>query len=210
LTNRFTTILKIAQNGERQEQEFAIILYAPAEISVSLDDIRRRYDPGFALKIPPHITIKRPASLGNPDNLAKLLATLSQKMENVAASTRLFEVELEGYSIFHKQDSNVVFLKIKNEEPLIELHKKIIHALSEVFPNGHADSLEYDNYHPHLTIGNKLSDIELAVMKHELDSGNYQLNFNFTAHEIGLLAQPPVWDGGHFIWDTIASFTFAG
>jgi hypothetical protein len=46
-------------------------------------------------------------------------------------------------------------------------------------------------------------------MKHELDSGNFQLNFKFMAHEIGLLAQSPVWNNSNFNWDTIASFNFA-
>jgi 2'-5' RNA ligase len=209
LPAKFTSIFNIIQAGSEQEQQFAIILFAPPEVSNALDNIRKRYDPAFNAGIPPHITLKRPAPLGGDGftNLTLRLVELGRIVEQAASAMPLFEVELIGYDCFLKPDCNVVFLKIKDENPLCQLHMRLIEGLSGLLPDGGADNLEKGKYHPHLTIGNKLSDLELQVMQYEMASGRYPLNFRFTARDIGLLAQVPD-QQGQLAWQTISHYAF--
>ncbi len=206
MATKFTGILQIVQPEIGRERDFAIILYAPPEISMALDDIRRRYDPAFKANIPPHITVKRPAPLGAPENLDRL----PQLLQEVTQNLRPFQVNLSGYDVFHKAECNVVFLKAVDETPLCNLHLEVIQALTHLYPNGSADALENDKYHPHLTIGNKLTNIELTVMEHELQSGSFRLNFEFIATEIGLMIQKPGEKPSELIWETVGHYKFGG
>lgn len=206
MATKFTGILQIVQPEIGRERDFAIILYAPPEISMALDDIRRRYDPAFKANIPPHITVKRPTPLGTPENLDKL----PHLLQEVTQTLRPFDVHLNGYDVFPKAECNVVFLKALDEAPLRHLHQQVIQNLSKIYPNGNADALENDKYHPHLTIGNKLTNLELPVMEHELQSGKFQLNFEFVATEIGLMVEKPGEKPSELIWETIGHYKFGG
>jgi len=168
-------------------QHFALLTYPPLEVATFMDDIRRRYDPAFKEGIAPHITIKRPAILPDTSLLPVVSAALKTAMARLVPSP----VDLDGYNIFRKPGRNVVFLKIRDEQPFCQLHHTILKALGEVLPEGGADQFEGEAYHPHLTIGNALDDLELAVLEHELSSGQYRLNFSFELAEIVLLHQPP-------------------
>jgi len=207
LTSSFTGTLGSLRANNEQEAQFAVILYAPTEVSTALDYVRFRYDPSFKMKIPPHITLKRPASIGNPPNLPAHFHAVCRSIEEITPAIQPFTVELSGYDVFRKPDCNVVFLKIADSSPLWSLHQKLLDALSHFYIGGAADSLEGEKYHPHLTIGNKLSDIELTVLQHELDTGSYKLDFRFTAEEMGLLAQLPNTDG-RLEWRTISHIKF--
>ncbi len=196
---QFTRILETLRPEAAPQQEYAIILDAPPEISEALDDVRRRYDPGFKAKVPPHITVKRPAVLADPARLEEV----RKAMRAVAASLPPIPVALKGFGSFKAPGRNVVFLKVENEAPLCQLHQRVAAALSEVFGNEQADHFENGNYHPHLTIGNELSEIDLAVLEHELLSGGYRLDFDFTITQFTLY----VHDTGK-PWESIESFSF--
>ncbi len=164
-----------------------MVLNAPSEISHSLDDVRSRYDPAFKSGIPPHITIKRPAVFGkNVDTSA-----LQQAIQQATGDFRAFQVKLEGYGVFRRLENNVLFLKVQDEQPFYELHHRVLRALAQLYPEGIADQFEAEKYHPHLTIGNNLSEIDLAVLEHELTSGGYQLDFSFEINEVTLFVLEP-------------------
>ena len=175
---QFTGILNPAwlTAEQTEEQDFALIVNAPSEIAQALDDVRRRYDPAFKVGIPPHITIKRPAPLGGADKLAQLQAVLREGLTGAGEVS----VQLRGYGIFKNPGTSVVFVKVQDEQPLLDLHQRSLTALSQIYPNGQADHFEGEKYHPHLTIGNELSELDLAVLEHELATGGYQLDFAFT------------------------------
>lgn len=201
MSHNFTEIFKAIRYPSRGETQhyFALVTYAPPEVSEAVDDIRRRYDPAFKDDIAPHITIKRPAILNEPELLSGMSAAVKQAMQNI----RPFQVDLEGYNIFRKTDNNVVFLKVRDENPFCQLHMQMIEALETVLPGAGLDQYEGIAFHPHLTIGNALGDLELAVMEYELGSGNYRLNFSFELTEIAMLSQPPGQP-----WQTIDTFSF--
>ncbi len=189
MNENFTQIFQAVRSpAEGQPQHFfAIIAYAPPEISAAVDDIRSRYDPAFKDGIPPHITIKRPAILTNPALLSAMSGAIRVGLQHLQP----FQVELDGYGVFRHPGRNVVFIKVRDERSFCELHTSVAAALSSVLADPGLDQYENSAYHPHLTIGNALSDLELAVMEHELSGGSYRLNFSFTLSEIALFSQPP-------------------
>lgn len=213
MRDRFTGIFQAIRPPEQPEQVFALVTHAPHEISQALDDIRRRYDPAYKAGIEPHVTIKRPTVLGEAKRLDAIVAELGKTTTEI----RPFPVVLDGYGTFKKTNANVVFLKVQNEEPFCDMHQRIISALdrayapAEVPPvvangvtaNTTADHFEGQAYHPHLTIGNALNDLELAVMEHELQTGNYRLHFAFWVTEVVLMTQ-----SGGKPWETVSTFTF--
>jgi 2'-5' RNA ligase len=196
---QFTRILETIRPEATPQQEYAIILNAPPEISEALDDVRRRYDPAFKVKVPPHITVKRPTVLAEPARLEKV----REALRGVAASLPPVPIALKGFGKFNSPGRNVVFLKVEDERPLFQLHERVSAALREVFGAEQADHFENGNYHPHLTIGNELSEIDLAVLEHELVTSGYRLDFDFTISQFSLY----VHDTGK-PWETIETFTF--
>lgn len=201
MNSTFTGIFEAVRSpgSEQQKHYFALVVYAPPEVSEGLDDIRRRYDPAFKDKIPPHITIKRPAVLENP----ALLPAMSGAVKDACREIAPFRVELDGYNVFRRPGRNVVFLKVKDEQPFCNLHMTVVKALDSVLPGAALDQFEGSVYHPHLTIGNALDDLELSVMEYELGNNNYRLNFSYTLSEIALLSQPPGKP-----WETTGVFEF--
>jgi len=201
LRDRFTGIFQAVRPQAAVEQVYALLTYAPPAVLVALDDIRRRYDPAFKDGIKPHITIKRPTLLGQPQNLDAMVRELSQ----VALQLKPFEVVLDGYNTFTKPDTNVAFLKVVDETAFCSLHTQVIEALVRVYHTSVADRFEGEAYHPHLTIGNNLSDLELAVMQHELHQGHVGLHFTFWITSFTLMTQ-----AAGQIWQTVATFNLAG
>lgn len=201
MSDNFTEIFRaIRYPAKGQPQHyFALVTYAPPQVSEAVDDIRRRYDPAFKDDIAPHITIKRPAVLNEPELLVGMSAAVGKAMQNV----RPFQVDLVGYDVFRKKDNNVVFLKVAQEDPFCALHMTMADALETVLQGAGLDQYEGIAFHPHLTIGNALGDLELAVMEYELGTGNYTLNFSYNVTEIAMLSQPPGQP-----WQTLNTFTF--
>ncbi len=198
MTDRSTGFFSPYPIPEKENSHFfALVLYAPPEVSKEVDDIRRRYDPAIKEGIPTHLTIKRPAIL--PES--QFLPLIDEEIKTVCKEISPFQVNLDGYSLFKKPGRNVVYLKVRDEKPLDQLHLKMLEALGKVIPGAGADQYEGQGFHPHLTIGNFLSDLELAVMEYELGKGDYRLNFSFEISKITLLDQPP---GG--LWKTVNSY----
>ncbi len=184
---QFTTILEVIRGDERPEQDFALVLNAPPEVAQGIDDVRRRYDPAFKENILPHITVKRPAPLGGMEKVPQVRFVLREALQSFPA----LSVQLQGYGIFRSPNRNVAFLKVADEKPFCELHSRVLEGLGRLYPGGLADRYEGENYHPHLTIGNELSDLDLAVLEHELSSGLFQLDFNFRLDQVALFVHQP-------------------
>ncbi len=184
LGEQFTTIFEVIRPEIRPEQNFALVLNAPPEVAYALDDVRRRYDPAYKLGIAPHITVKRPARLNEIRDIELLRQVLGEVIHDLPS----ISVQLRGYGVFRRPDANVLFLKVENEAPFYELHMRVLAGLSRIYPNGQADHFESDSYHPHLTIGNQLSDFDLVVLEHELTSSDFPLDFSFTLDHLSFLA----------------------
>lgn len=200
LGDQFTSLIEAFRPVTHLDQNFALVLNAPAEVAAEIDDIRRRYDPAFHMGIAPHITVKRPATLGDMADVE----TMRHALREVTQSFAPIKVQLQGYDTFKSPGSNVLFLKVLDEKPFCELHLRVLQALSQLYPNGHADQYEDTRYHPHVTIGNKLSELDLVVLEHELASGDYRLDFSFTLEHLSLLVHE-----SNRPWEVVENFSFS-
>jgi 2'-5' RNA ligase len=199
---QFTDFFKGADvTTPTQSDYFALMLDMPPHVTAALEDIRQRYDPAHRIGYLPHITVKRPAALPNRENLPLMRAYL----RNAALKLPPIHIQLSGYDIFRSPNRNVVYLKVADEAPFIRLHKAMVEALANVLPGGAADQFENDAYHPHLTIGNELSDLDLAVLQHELESGKQAFNFSFELDSVVLYVGKPGQK-----WPAIEVFHFGG
>jgi 2'-5' RNA ligase len=199
--DNFTGIFQAIPSKTQVENIFALLTYAPPEVSHALDDIRRRYDPAFKEGIKPHITIKRPALLGPMPNVANI----ANQLATITTYIKPFPVVLSGYGTFNNPEASVVFLKVQDETGFRALHLSVIEALDKIYPVSVADRFEGHLYHPHLTIGNGLSELEFAVMQHELDNGSYRLHFAFWITSLTFMVQ-----SDDQKWQTINTFNLSG
>jgi 2'-5' RNA ligase len=197
----FTTFLKIV-NREKAlaKQSFALTLYIPQEINQTLEELRQRYDPAASANIPIHITVKRFTPFFHKSEIEEL----RQKLAEMSQQVKPFQITAEGYGAFHSPNHNVVFLEIKNPAPLRHLHFKILEILQDFYPDAGADKFEGENYTPHITIGNALSDLDLAVLKHELSQQPELLHFSWEVNQMSLVIA--FFQEGH--WEIVQTFKF--
>lgn len=201
MASDFTTFLKIV-NREKAlaKQSFALTLYIPQNNNQALEEIRSRYDPAAQANIPIHITVKR----FTPYFHKSEIEGIRQRLVEISSQLKPFLVTVDGYGTFDSPNHNVVFLKIKNPEPLRQLHYKIVEILEDFFAEGGIDNFEGQNYTPHITIGNALSDLDLAVLKHELSQQSGLLNFSWEVNQMSLVVA--FFQAGH--WEIVQTFKF--
>ncbi|WP_054949187.1 2'-5' RNA ligase family protein [Numidum massiliense] len=126
--------------------KYGIVIFPSREIQDLANPYRKRYDSNYSL-IPPHITLKYDFSLQD-----RKLADIVTHLEKIARETAPFEIEFHKVNTFYPT-TNVIYMAIKDEEPLIRLH--------EACNSGLLDDGQAYSYVPHMTIGQKLSDGEL-------------------------------------------------
>ncbi len=109
------------------------------------EELKRVFNLKYALKSPPHITLKMPFSY-NEAKEEYLLSRLSSFLEGQSG----FQLRISGISTFGQR---VVFQKIAPSDSLIQLQsgikqfcKRELHLV---------DELSDRNYHPHLTLAFK-------------------------------------------------------
>ncbi|GGH83932.1 2'-5' RNA ligase [Pullulanibacillus pueri] len=149
--------------------KYGIALFPSKQLQDKLNSYRKRYDPHYGY-IPPHITVKEAFDIEKEQ-----LDTTINMLEDIASSVQPIHIEVEKVSSFHPVN-NVIYLKVKEEPNLLELHTKL-HG--EDFASKH-----HYKFVPHITIAQGLSDIEhsdiLAQLKmielhHEETIDQFQL-----------------------------------
>lgn len=143
--------------------KYCIAIFPPNDVQDLANSYRKRYDPQHAF-IPPHIKLKPPFEL-----MGRNLDDIIQHLEEVAASSARFHIELYKVSTFHPT-TNVVYFAIRDEKPLIELHNKC--------NSGILYDEEAYKYVPHLTIGQELSKDELQDVYGRLRLMNINATFD--------------------------------
>lgn len=125
---------------------YGIVIFPPRDVQDLANSFRKRYDPRYSL-IPPHITLKYPFQLKE-----RKLEDVVSHLEKVAERTEPFQIEFHKVSTFHPT-TNVVYLAIRNEEPVIRLHEQC--------NEGVLYDEETYSYVPHLTIAQEMTNAEL-------------------------------------------------
>lgn len=130
-------------------QKYFLALVPPAEIFEKAEEIkiriREEFGIKYALKSPPHITLKMPFSY-NEVKEDKLIGLLGEHLKD----QKSFPVKISGVGTF---GNRVIFLRIEESAMLRQLQEKL-----KVFCKRELhliDELSDRNYHPHLTVAFK-------------------------------------------------------
>lgn len=115
------------------------------EIDALKEEIRDRHNVKHALKLPAHITLQIPFRM--PE---KKESVLIKKIEKFSGEQQGFDTELDGFGKFAK---NVIFVKIRDHKPFIELHEKL-QALILNFLDLKSHEIS-SNIHPHITLATR-------------------------------------------------------
>ncbi len=113
-----------------------------------------RFNAGHALKSPAHITLQMPFNRP-PEAELRIFKVL----KSFAATQTVFEVNLSGFDCFRPR---VIYVKIDNHSPILELHQLLLHTLKEQLE---FTPQELDRrFHPHMTTATRNLTPELFAM----------------------------------------------
>jgi 2'-5' RNA ligase len=176
---------------------YLIALIPPEELRDAIrqlkEEVKGKFNAKHALKSPAHITLQMPFKKA-PDQEAYTIEALEQ----LAALQSPFPVGLSGFGCFTPR---VIFVKVENHLPIIELHASLNRVLTEELnfkPNEVMPTI-----HPHVTIATR--DLtEIAFSKAWEGFKERTFNASFEANSLFLLKH-----NGKF-WDIYREFLFKG
>jgi len=156
------------------EKRESVLLVPILSVEALLRELRKKYDPSFLHRVPPHITILYPFK--SPDEIGK---------GDIAKFKSVFS-KVKGFSFILQKINNfpgVVFLEPSERGKFIDLTQKIV----KLFPQYLPYEGEFEDINPHLTVGNELDNkFEQALedTKRELES---KLPIKAQAKEVWLM-----------------------
>ncbi|HIH10644.1 TPA: 2'-5' RNA ligase family protein [Candidatus Woesearchaeota archaeon] len=128
----------------------------------------------WGLKQSPHITIKAPFETDKLGPFVKYLKSLAKEISP-------FEIELEGFNYF---GNKVIFLDVKRNKQLKELHFRILRDLQSKFSiNPHELEGKHVKFHSSIATGD-VTEEKFRKAKQYLKK--YHPNFKFTAKTMGI------------------------
>lgn len=132
---------------------------------------------GTATTIEPHVTFKQPFE-GDVETAAEFL-------DELAASTRPFELVLDGYAAF--EEEGVLFLDVAGgTDELLALQRRVLDELPVA-----SGEFEGAGYHAHATLAVGLTAAQLAEARAVLPPSP---RFRFEVDRLGLFARlEPAW-----------------
>lgn len=153
--------------------------------------MQRDFNAGHALKSPAHVTLQMPFRRKIADESAIVAA-----LDRFAAGEAPFDVHLEGFGCFAPR---VIFIKLVNPQPVIELHRRLKTVLQD--SAGFADSEIMKSVQPHMTVATRdltkqAFEEAWPVYQDEEFSGSFNVNSLFLLKH----------NGSH--WDIFREFTF--
>lgn len=125
---------------------YFIALIPPEELKARVkalkEKIRDKYGAKHALKLPAHITLQPPFSLFEEQE-TEVFAALNSSVENQDS----FPVHLSGFGSFPPK---VIFIKVKDQKPVKDLHANLQFSLADLVPGEKEASI-----HPHMTLASR-------------------------------------------------------
>lgn len=165
-----------------------IIIYPSKVIQDEVNNLRKRYDPEYAL-IKPHITLKTRFDIDK-----KLLSTLTDELNKITKDIKPFDINIQKVSSFQPV-SNTIYFKIEHNDNLEKLHDNLYKG---VLPKE-----KFTTFAPHITIAQDLNPDEFVDIYTSLSMRDY--NFTDTIESLQIAYE--LEDGS---WKTYKSFDFGG
>lgn len=134
---------------------YLIALLPPKEICEEIkafkEEMKDRFNAKHALKLPAHITLQRPFWVEEHNE-----NTLKENLETFVQTESPFSIDLNDFGCFTPR---VIFVKISNHEPLIEMQTRLQKNLSlDIFQN---QNNRQTKIHPHITLASR--DLQESV-----------------------------------------------
>ncbi|EGL19814.1 MULTISPECIES: 2'-5' RNA ligase family protein [Paenibacillus] len=168
---------------------YGIAILPSAEIKEFANSYRKRFDPYYRV-ISPHITVREKEEWTEE----QLQAAISH-LEDLSRTVSPFQLTFNRFSSYFPVN-NVIYLALEQVEPVIDLHDNLCTGPL-------VDTEKAYNYHPHLTIGQKLGADELHDVLASVK--NTPVDFSFNVDSIQLLGKQ---ENGE--WSVIRSFPLQG
>lgn len=132
----------------------------------------------WRINLPPHVTLIRPWQT------QRSVAQAVAGFESIKLLTASFMIDCQGVGEFAHPGAYVLYSPISDDAGLQRLHDELSPALREL---GYLP--QERQYHPHITLANKLSRAEYEQAKAQLEQKD--LSYNFVCSEVSLLKQVP-------------------
>lgn len=160
------------------------------EITQIKKEIRTRFGPNHALKLPPHITLQIPFNM--PQDREPIL---EENLQNFSRNEEKFEIRLDGFGAFKPR---VIYIKIQQPEALVQLHERLQEMLMHSI--GLSEREQVENLHPHVTLATR--DVKKEVFKEMWSEfRNREFSAAFKAEELYVFKHNgKTWD----IWQKFA------
>lgn len=107
--------------------------------------LKEEYNAGHALKSPAHITLQMPFRRKTAGEQA-----IVEELDRLAAGEAPFVLHLDGFGCFAPR---VIFIRLVNPDPVIELHRRLKAVLLESL--GFAESEIMKSVQPHMTVATR-------------------------------------------------------
>lgn len=161
------------------------------DIKTLKEEMKSRFNAAHALKSPAHLTLQMPFHRSE-----KQEPQLLQCLDGLGLKQQAFEIQLSGFDCF---PPNVLFVRVLNHHPIIELHDKLKKALTESL--GFEAKKLTQKVHPHMTIATRdLTEASFNEAWSEFKSRTFEASF--PAKSIFLLRH------NGKTWDLIREFPF--
>jgi 2'-5' RNA ligase len=149
----------------------------PDAITAELAEVQQNYkSSSWNIAIQPHITLTPPAmAVVSLDQAEKILS-------EAAKAIKPFDIEVEGVDMF-QNSSNTVFASVKPSEELLRLYTE----LRKWAPSIAANIKMENNFHPHVTLSNKLNPVLAAQIKAQL--AEQRIHFTFPCQSFSLFSK---------------------
>lgn len=115
------------------------------KIRLIKEAIKEKYNTNHALKLPAHITLQVPFKMESTreGELFTFLNTFAQNQKGII-------IELSGFGAFPPR---VLFIKVKNHEPIKDMHKKLQSLLDIKITLNEREKVK--EIHPHVTLATR-------------------------------------------------------
>lgn len=168
--------------------KFAIIIYPSKVIQDEVNNLRKRYDPVYAL-IKPHITLKTRFDAGK-----EFISELTNEIEEITNKMKPFEINIKKVSSFQPV-SNKIYFKIEQNNALEELHAQLY--------KGKLPKETFKTFAPHITIAQDLKTDEFSDIYTSLSMKDYDYTDMIDSLQI-------IYESKEGSWNTYKDFIFGG
>lgn len=164
------------RRAPRPENKIYFLALLPtAEVGKEIIRLKQEFSEHYgarhALKVLPHITIQVPFTAS--PSLEKVFCS---GLSAFAATRQPFEVQLDGFGTFPHRPSPILYISVKRNEAILDLHRQLVTFLRKEF--AFSSMLARNGFSPHVSVAfNDLTDDQFRQAWVEYERKPFQASF---------------------------------